>query len=56
MKEDLFPDGILLVSIHGKIYGQMDDLEKLQSSSGDDHPRTKTTENACEDKEPFQGF
>ncbi len=55
MKEDLFPNGILLVSIHGKIYGQMDDLEKLQSSSGD-HPRTKTTENACEDQEPFQGF
>lgn len=56
MKEDLLPKGILLVSIHGKIYGQTEDLEKLQSSSGDDHPRNKTTKNACEDEEPSQGF
>ncbi len=49
MKESLFPNGILLVSIHGRVYRQMDDLENSQSPSGDDHPRKKINENECED-------
>lgn len=56
MRRGLFPRGILLVSIDGKIYGQIDDLEELQSSWDNDYPREKNNEKGCEDKEPFQGF
>ena len=56
MKEDLFPNGILLVSIHGKLYGHVDDLEKIQSSSGDCNPRMKTHDSSVKTKSPFKGF
>ncbi len=56
MKESLFPNGILLVSIHGRVYRQMDDLEKPQNPSRDDHSRMQASQNDCEDREPLRGF
>lgn len=55
MKGTLLPNGILLVSIDGKIYGQIDE-EELQSSRDDDGLKAKPDVKQCKDREPLRGF